>query len=176
MSLLLQLFATPKIQDKVGLRGGLMVLPLALIGAASFVTAAATALSRSVLRVTEGGLRSSVHRSIWEQAFIPLDSAERSAVKLAVDGIGARIAEIAGAVVILSWLKRAASNGVLPMPLDTSWMVWFTLASVALWLVITQKLRIQVKKEARITPVQDVDCERFPDQCPCTTELGKGIA
>ena len=22
----------------------------------------------------------------------------------------------------------------------------------------------------------DIDCERFPDQCPCTTELGKGIA
>src|SRR5919109_4624297 len=40
MSLLLQLFATPKIQDKVGLRGGLMVLPIALIGGASFATAA----------------------------------------------------------------------------------------------------------------------------------------
>lgn len=155
-----------------------MVLPLALIGAASFVTAAATALSRSVLRVTEGGLRSSVHRSIWEQAFIPLDSTERSAVKLAVDGIGARIAEIVGAVVILLWLKQAASKGVLPMPLDTSWMVWFTLATVAIWLVITQKLRTQVKKveEAKIAQVQDVECERFPDQCPCTTELGKGIA
>ena len=38
-SLLLQLFATPKIQDKVGLRGGLMVLPVALIGGATFVTA-----------------------------------------------------------------------------------------------------------------------------------------
>jgi ATP/ADP translocase len=179
MSLLLQLFATPTIQDKVGLRGGLMVLPLALIGAASFATAAATALSRSVLRVTEGGLRSSVHRSIWEQAFIPLDSAERSAVKLAVDGIGARIAEIAGAVIILLWLKRAASEGGLPMPLDTSWIVWFTLATVAIWLVITQKLRTQVKEEAgeaKVTPVQDVECERFPDQCPCTTELGKGIA
>jgi hypothetical protein len=62
------------------------------------------------------------------------------------------------------------------MPLDTSWMVWFTLATVAIWLVITQKLRIQVKKEARVTPVQDIECERFPDQCPCTTELGKGIA
>jgi MFS family permease len=177
MSLLLQLFATPKIQDKVGLRGGLMVLPLALIGAAGFVTAAATALSRSVLRVTEGGLRSSVHRSIWEQAFIPLASSERSAVKLAVDGIGARIAEIVGAVVILLWLKQAASNGGLPMPLDTSWMVWFTLATVAVWLVITQKLRIQVKREveeAKVIP--DVECERFPNQCPCTTELGKGIA
>src|SRR6185295_575975 len=55
-SLLLQLFATPKIQDRVGLRGGLMVLPFALIGGATFVTAAATAFSRSVLRVTEGGL------------------------------------------------------------------------------------------------------------------------
>jgi ATP/ADP translocase len=179
MSLLLQLFATPTIQDKVGLRGGLMVLPLALIGAASFATAAATALSRSVLRVTEGGLRSSVHRSIWEQAFIPLESTERSAVKLAVDGIGARIAEIAGAVAILVWLKQAASEGGLPMPLDTSWIVWFTLVTVAIWLVITQKLRTQVKEEAgeaKVTPVQDVECERFPDQCPCTTELGKGIA
>ena len=178
MSLLLQLFATPKIQDKVGLRGGLMVLPLALIGAASFATAAATALSRSVLRVTEGGLRSSVHRSIWEQAFIPLDSSERSAVKLAVDGIGTRIAEIAGAVAILLWLKQTATQGDLPMPLDTSWLVWFTLATVAIWLIITQKLSIQVKKEveAKVTPVRDVECERFPDQCPCTTELGKGIA
>ena len=178
LSLLLQLFATPRIQDKVGLRGGLMVLPLALIGAASFVTAAATALSRSVLRVTEGGLRSSVHRSIWEQAFIPLDSTERSAVKLAVDGIGARIAEIAGAVVIFLWLKQVASKGLIPMPLDTRWMVWLTLATVAIWLVITQKLRIQVKKEVgdKVAKVDDIECERFPAQCPCTTELGKGIA
>src|SRR5690349_1888072 len=89
-SLLLQLFATPKIQDRVGLRGGLMVLPFALIGGATFVTAAATAFSRSVLRVTEGGLRSSVHRSIWEQAFIPVNSTERSSVKIAVDGIADR--------------------------------------------------------------------------------------
>ena len=65
------------------------------------------------------------------------------------------------------------------MPLDTSWMVWFTLATVAIWLVITQKLRIRVKKEvgeAKVIQVRDVECERFPDQCPCTTRVGKGIA
>jgi len=50
---------------EIGTCGGLMVLPIALVGGATFVTAAATALSRSVLKVTEGGLRSSVHRSIW---------------------------------------------------------------------------------------------------------------
>jgi ATP/ADP translocase len=178
-SLLLQLFATPKIQDKVGLRGGLMVLPLALIGGATFATAAATALSRSVLRVTEGGLRSSVHRSIWEQAFIPVDSTDRSSVKIVVDGVAARIAEAIGAVAILLWLKQLAPDGVIPMPLNTSWMAWVTLITVAIWLMITQKMRVQVRKdrgEIKTAPAPEIDCERFPDQCPCTTELGKGIA
>ena len=178
-SLLLQLFATPKIQDKVGLRGGLMVLPIALIGGATFVTAAATALSRSVLRVTEGGLRSSVHRSIWEQAFIPVDSSDRSSVKIAVDSIGARIAEAIGAVAILLWLKQLAPNGAIPMPLNTNWIGWVTLVTVAVWLLITQKMRVQIKTdrgEVKATAAPEIDCERFPDQCPCTTELGKGIA
>jgi len=176
-SLLLQLFATPKIQEKIGLRGGLMVLPFALVGGATFATAAATAFSRSMLRVTEGGLRASVHRSLWEQAFIPVDSAERSSVKIAVDGIAARIAEAIGALAILFWLRRAAPAGLLAMPLDTRWMSWALLATVAVWLLVTQKLGAQVKREesgAESTPA--ADCERFPDQCPCTTELGKKIA
>ncbi len=178
-SLLLQLFATPRIQDKVGLRGGLMVLPIALIGGATFVTAAATALSRSVLRVTEGGLRSSVHRSIWEQAFLPVDSTDRSSVKIAVDGIAARIAEAIGAFAILLWLKQAAVGGVIPMPLNTNWIGWVTLVTVAVWLLITQKMRVQIKTdrgEVKATAAPEIDCTRFPDQCPCTTELGKGIA
>jgi hypothetical protein len=180
-SLLLQLFATPRIQDRIGLRGGLMILPLGLIGGATFVTAAATALSRSVLRITEGGLRSSVHRSLWEQAFIPVDSAERSFVKLVVDGIGARIGEIIAAVAVLIWLSRVAPAGKISMPLRLDWMAWVTLATVGLWLLLTQKLRIQAKQDAFARPepgatrAGDIDCERFPDQCPCTTELGKGI-
>jgi ATP/ADP translocase len=173
-SLFLQLFATPKIQQKIGLRGGLMVLPFALVGGATFVTAAATAFSRSVLRVTEGGLRASVHRSIWEQAFIPVDSAERSSVKIAVDGIAARIAEAIGALAILFWLRRAAPNGVITMPLDTHWMSWALLATVAVWLTITQRLGAQTKQE-KTAATPEPDCERFPDQCPCTTELGKNI-
>lgn len=178
-SLLLQLFATPKIQDKIGLRGGLMVLPFALVGGATFATASATAFSRSVLRVTEGGLRSSVHRSIWEQAFIPVDSSERSSVKIAVDGIAARVAEAIGAVAILLWLKQAVPDGVIKMPLDTGWISWVLLVTVAVWLLITQKLSVQVKQEKMLAEparAQDIECERFPDQCPCTTELGKGVA
>ncbi len=160
-SLLLQLFATPKIQEKIGIRGGLMVLPFALIGGASFATAAATAFSLSVLRVTEGGLRSSVHRSIWEQAFIPV------------------VAEGIAAAGLYIWVQRVAPGGAVAGPLDTRWMAWLTLATVVAWLVITQKLQVQIRKEPAISRAQrtpEIDCERFPDQCPCTTELGKGIA
>ena len=179
-SLLLQLFATPWIQDKVGLRGGLMVLPLGLVGGATFASAAATALSRAVLRVTEGGLRSSVHRSIWEQAFIPVESTERSAAKLLIDGISARLAEIVGAAIILLWLKHIEVGGVLPMPLDTNWISWTILVTVIAWLFITRGLRVQIKRDRGETGtapirVQNIECERFPDQCPCTTELGKGV-
>jgi len=35
-------------------------------------------------------------------------------VKIAVDGIAARIAEALGAVAILVWLKQVASDGALP--------------------------------------------------------------
>jgi len=178
-SLLLQLFVTPKIQDKIGIRGGLMVLPFALVGGASFASAAATALSLSVLRVTEGGLRSSVHRSIWEQAFVAVDSRERSFVKLAVDGVGARVAEGIAAGALYFWVRQIAPGGVIAQPLDTRWMAWLTLATVVVWLGITQKLRQQTLQEK--TPIAgtlevDIECERFPDQCPCTTELGKGVA
>jgi ATP/ADP translocase len=175
-SLILQIFLTPRIQDKVGVRGGLMVLPFALVGGAAFASAAATAFSRSILRVTEGGLRSSVHRSIWEQAFIPVDSSDRSTVKLIVDGIGARVAEAIGALAILLWLKQVVPGGKLDMPLDTRWMSWVILATVGAWLIITRKLRAQAAEtSSAATTAKDVECERFPDQCPCTTELGKGI-
>jgi len=177
-SLLLQLFVAPKIQDKFGVRGGLMILPFALIGGAGFASAAATAFSLSVLRVTEGGLRSSVHRSIWEQAFIPVESSERSLVKIAVDGVGARIAEGIAALGLYVWIQRVAPGGVITAPLDTRWMAWLTLGTVLVWLLVTQRLRTQrqrvTQSAAALGP--ETDCVRFPDQCPCTTELGKGIA
>ncbi|HSK30344.1 MAG TPA: hypothetical protein VLA17_10300, partial [Candidatus Limnocylindria bacterium] len=114
----------------------------------------------------------------WEQAFIPVHSDERSTVKIAVDGIAARMAEVLGAVTILLWLRGAAPHGVLRMPLETRWMAWATLGIVIVWLAITQRLRVQATREATsaLAPPPDIDCERFPDQCPCTTELGKGIA
>ena len=99
-------------------------------------------------------------------------------MKLMVDGVAARIAEAMGAVAILLWLKRAVPGGRIDMPLDTRWMSWLILATVASWLVITQRLRVQGAQGNSPSPAtspRDIECERFPDQCPCTTELGKGV-
>jgi ATP/ADP translocase len=178
-SLVLQLFLAPKIQDWVGLRGGLLILPFGLLGGASFVTAAATALSRSVLRVTEGGLKASIHRSVWEQAFIPVGADERSMVKVFVDGIGARIAEGIGATVLFLWLMRVGT--MEPSALNTTWMGWTLLFTAAVWLWLTRRLQIEVAEKAptvdtKVAPAAEGQAQcRFPDQCPCTTEWGKGI-
>ena len=77
------------------------------------------------------------------------------------------------------WLRQIAPGGVIAQPLDTRWMAWVTLAAVVVWLGITQKLRqqtLQKKTSIAGTLEVDIECERFPDQCPCTTELGKGVA
>ena len=76
-------------------------------------------------------------------------------------------------------IEQSDATSWMGMPLDTRWISWLLLITVAAWLFITRKLRVQVKSEpASITATssEDVDCERFPDQCPCTTELGKGVS
>lgn len=170
-SLVVQLFVAPKIQDRLGLLTGLIILPLALLGGATFVTAAGTALARSALKVTEGGLKASIHRSIWEQAFIPVETKERSFVKMFVDGIGARVAESIGAIMLFVWLMQVDVTD--PSGLDVRWIVWFLMVVIGVWLFFTRDLRRRVRRSIELG---EIECARFPDQCPCTTEWGKGIA
>jgi len=145
-SLIFQLFLGPKIQDKFGLRGGLTILPLGILGGATLSTAVASALSRSVLKIAEGGLKSSFHRFIWEQAFIPVNSGERSSVKMLVDGIGARIAEGMGASLLFLWLRRV--DVADPAALNTKWIAWTLLITVAVWLLLTRKLQLEITRES----------------------------
>ena len=124
-----------------------------------------------MLRVTEGGLRSSVHRSMWEQAFIPVDSTDRSSVKIAVDGVAARIAEAIGAIVILLWLKQARSRGHYKDA--TGYAMDVLDAARHRRNLAIHHARTQHPGKARKCPQANLydpenpECERFPDQCPC---------
>ncbi|MCH8016631.1 MAG: hypothetical protein IH917_08420, partial [Acidobacteria bacterium] len=87
-----------------------MVLPIALLGgAAGLVMVSTTILSRSILKVAEGGLKASIHRSIWEQVFLPLGGKRREMAKVMVDGLFARMSEGMAAVALYIWLSRIQS-------------------------------------------------------------------
>jgi len=175
----IELFLTPRIQAKFGVSGGLVILPVALLGGSAFAVGAATALSRSVLKVTEGSLKASIHRPLWEQAFIPLKSSERSVGKMLVDGIAPRIAEGIGAMALFVWAMKFYGPierlDVSTVVRDTQWMNWVIVFSVIVWLFLVGKLRQEIGHWGSMR-ADAVNCVRFPDQCPTTTEMGKGIA
>lgn len=90
IALVAQLTLLPRLQRRIGVQGSLLVLPLALLGGSAGALATASLLAPTLLRIAEGGLRSSIHRVNWEQAFLLLTRAQRASAKLLVDGAGAR--------------------------------------------------------------------------------------
>ncbi len=137
-ALAIQLYVTPRLQEKAGLHGSLLVLPAALLGGAAMLLASASVASRALLRVTEGGLRSSIHRVSWEQAYLPVSRAQRAAAKLLGDGAG-RVAEGLAALVLFLWLHLVVAGRPLPEQ-KTAWVTYLLLGMSLLWLGLTQAL------------------------------------
>ncbi|MCC6538178.1 MAG: hypothetical protein IT162_11535 [Bryobacterales bacterium] len=119
----LQVLVTPVLQQRIGVHRSLLVLPGALVGLAAAAVLTGSAATRTVLRVAEGGLKSSVHRSGWEQTYLPVDRARRAAAKLLVDGMAARTGECVAAVALLAMPAGLLLPGLL--------------AAAAGWLVLT---------------------------------------
>lgn len=138
-ALLLQLYAMPRLQRAVGIDGSLHVLPGALLSGAVALVASASLLARSLLRVAEGGLKASIHRVNWEQAYLPLRHADRAAAKVLVDGAGARIAEGLAAIMLLVWLRFVVGGGSLAGH-STAWLNYALLAAAVLWLFLMRAL------------------------------------
>ncbi len=137
-TLVLQLTVAPWIQSRYGIAGALMVLPVTLLGGAGTVLLSTTVLSRSLLKVTESGVKASIHRSIWEQVFLPISSKKRGSAKIIVDGISARASEGIGALVLYLWLSGSDAADKL----NLSWISWVILGSVILWVLLNRHLAI----------------------------------
>lgn len=155
-SLALQLAAAPWIQSRYGVGGALMVLPIALLGGAGMVMLSTTVLSRAILKVTEGGLKASIHRSIWEQVFLPIGGVSREMAKVMVDGLFARMSEGIAAAALYIWLSRIPT---LDANLNLSWISWVIVAVVFLWIMLTRYLA-----KRGCSQIDDVDyMVRIPD-------------
>ncbi|MDA2930793.1 hypothetical protein MYX84_12760 [Acidobacteria bacterium AH-259-O06] len=132
-SLFLQLLVAPWLQSRFGLGRTLMVLPLALLGGVGLAAYGTTLISRSILKLTESGLKASIHRSVWEQVFLPIRRGQREITKMLVDGLSARISEGIGAAVLYIWLWHFSDTGHNP---DVSWTFWIIIAVVVSWIAL----------------------------------------
>lgn len=138
-ALIVQLYVMPWLQRTLGVSGSLHVLPALLVGGAAGVLASASLFSRSLLRVVEGGLKASIHRVNWEQAYLPLDGSHRPAAKILVDGMGARIAEGLAALLLFLWVRLAVAGGV-PLERRASWLGYALFAASLVWVALTRAL------------------------------------
>jgi ATP/ADP translocase len=138
-ALLLLLGIVPGVQRRIGVYKSLLALPGVLIGGAGLLFGSATIVNRLLVRVAEGGLKSSIHRANWEQTYLPLDRNRRAVTKIMVDGAAVRIAEGLGAAILFVWLHFFVADSPLAEQ-NTQWLLWFLLAAVLLWFTLTRAL------------------------------------
>lgn len=94
------LFARPLVAKK-GMAAALVALPIWLGMGALFLLAAPVLAAATALRGGENAFRNSFHRSGYELLFIPLTSRQRSSTKPILDTLLDRVADGAGALLIL---------------------------------------------------------------------------
>lgn len=133
--LVLQWFVAARLQAAIGLTSSLLILPGAIVGLLPAVLGFASGTMHAVLRLTEGGLKSSLHRSSWEQTYLAIGSGCRTEAKLLVDGVGSRLAEGLGATLLL--VGPAAAQGGH----GSSALMYGLFAASVLWVALTLRAR-----------------------------------
>jgi hypothetical protein len=111
----------------------------------------------------EGGLRSSVHRTSWEQAYLTIDRPQRAQTKLIVDGMAGRLAEGAIALVLFAWLRLVIGGRPLAGQ-DGAWISYLLLAASLAWVGLTGALGARAGgRSARRTALATAAALPLPD-------------
>lgn len=139
VALTVQLTMMTWLHRRVGLNRVLLVLPAALAVLTPATIVNASLMLFSTLRLAEGGLKSSIHRVSWEQAYLPLPPSHRGTAKLLIDGSATRLAEGSAALLLFVWLRNVANVDTLGDQ-DLSWVTYGLLAAAVVWVVATRAL------------------------------------
>ena len=142
-ALAVQVWVLPRLLHRVGVGGALLVLPVALVGGVVGLAASASLMMASVVRVAEGGLKSSIHRASWEQAYLFLEKSERARTKVLVDGMALRFAEGFAALLLLGWLHFVVGGSEVKDG-SSVWLASLLLLGVLVWLAATKKLSREI--------------------------------
>jgi AAA family ATP:ADP antiporter len=179
LALSLQLLVSPRLQARLGVGASLLPLPLTIAGGAAMLLLMPSPGGRAALRVAEGGLKSGMHRTSWEQTFLALEHRDRPAAKALVEALGARMAEGLAGGLLLLWLKLLGD----PKMLDLAWVievsaVWATVALLLLglvWVALTIVLARSLGRD-RVRETSSCEDAPFGDHCQATAALGRAHA
>ncbi len=144
VALVVQIWVLPRLLHRIGVGGALLVLPLALVGGVAGLAASASLVVASAVRVTEGGLKSSIHRASWEQAYLAIRRADRAATKVFVDGVALRLAEGLAALALLLWLHYIVADSDVK-GVSTLWITALLSLGALAWLASTRKLARKIR-------------------------------
>jgi len=169
-ALVVQLVVMPRLQRSLGMTGNLLVMPAVLLGGAVLAAFSAGLVVRGALRVTEGGLKASIHRASWEQAFLPAGP-DRDVAKLVVDGMGAHLGEGVVAVLLYLWLGGFLGMSAHGEP-EGAWLGWLLVVLVGLFFVITARLGPSLRASRVSGPSDEVAASLPPGGCVVTATLG----
>ena len=169
-ALVVQLVVMPRVQRWLGVGGSLAVLPAMLLGGAVMVWLSAGLAARGALRVTEGGLKASIHRANWEQVFLPMGP-DRAVAKLVVDGMGSNLGAGLIAAPLYLWLRFVVGSDPLAEH-SGAWMAWLLIASTAAALGLTRMLSAGLPGGGTVCPSSGLSS--LPHEgCVVTATLGQ---
>lgn len=123
LSLLVQLVLGPRLISALGVCGALVVLP-ALLGTFGLGMAAGLGVGAAVaVRVGDGALRYSLHRTAAELLFVPMSAALRGAMKV-LDTLGQRLGQALASVALLACTYFGAPDWLLAVALVLAALIW----------------------------------------------------
>jgi hypothetical protein len=107
--LVIQIVLAPLLLGGAGANRTVVLLPLALVGAATGFMLAPGLVAATAMKSLDGALRNSVHRPANELLYLPLPVPVRARLKALADGVGQRGAQALASLLILGGLTLGAA-------------------------------------------------------------------
>ncbi|MDD9939491.1 MAG: Npt1/Npt2 family nucleotide transporter [Myxococcales bacterium] len=106
LAIAVQLALTTRVLTTLGVGWALLVLPLSLALGTLGLVVAPGVLAASLLKMADGSLRHSIHKSAFEILFIPIPSATKKQAKLFLDATVDSTATGAGALLVMFLVRE----------------------------------------------------------------------
>lgn len=123
LSLVVQVLIGPRLIASLGVCGALVVLPMVLAGGGLGLALGLGVGAAVGIRVSDGALRYSLHRTAAELLFVPMSSALRGAMKV-LDTLGQRVGQAFASIGLLLLASLGAPAWVVTVGLVAFALAW----------------------------------------------------